>query len=509
MNRYIKANDQIHASEELKHRVVGTTPGDTRGDKKTNESDNCIIRRKRHRRWAGPIAAILVLAVIVSGGSGLFTDGKNTKSLTYTAYAISEAEYPEMAPYPDESEYIKSNGEFDDDAFSEAFDKWWDSRRTQQDQPEGFADGFDKFFKLTAKQFLSGDAGKNKVYSPLNIYMALAMLSETADGNSRQQINDLLGTEDMETLRMKASALWNANYCDDGAATSILSNSLWLNDKMTFVQDTMDTLADIYYASSYSGEMGSEKFNAALRDWINNQTGGMLEQQAEGLALEPDTVMALASTIYFKAKWNDEFSAENTKPGKFHSPAGDVECDFMNADGRSSTYFWGDRFSAVRRGFEDAGSMWLILPDEGVTPEELACDDEVMQFLKQGDDWEKSKYMIVNISMPKFDISSDIELKNGLEAMGVQDIFDAQKADFSAMTRDAEGIYLSKARHAARVQVDEEGCSAAAFTVMAAAGSGMPPEDEIDFVLDRPFMFVITGSSGQQLFAGIVNEPNL
>ena len=35
----------------------------------------------------------------------------------------------------------------------------------------------------------------------------------------------------------------------------------------------------------------------------------------------------------------------------------------------------------------------------------------------------------------------------------------------------------------------------------------MPPEDEVDFTLDRPFLFLLTSSQGQPLFAGVVNQP--
>jgi serine protease inhibitor len=55
--------------------------------------------------------------------------------------------------------------------------------------------------------------------------------------------------------------------------------------------------------------------------------------------------------------------------------------------------------------------------------------------------------------------------------------------------------------------IDEEGCTAAAYTVMLAAGAARPPEEKVDFVLDRPFLFVINGQDGQPLFVGIVNQP--
>lgn len=151
--------------------------------------------------------------------------------------------------------------------------------------------------------------------------------------------------------------------------------------------------------------------------------------------------------------------------------------------------------------------MLFLLPDEGVTPEALLSDSEAMNFLLSGGgDWEKSKYLIVNKSIPKFDVSSDLDLIEGLQALGITDVFDPETSDFTPMTTDTDGIFVSKAEHAARVKIDEEGVEAAAYTVMAMSGSGMPPEEEIDFTLDRPFLFVITGR-GMPLFAGIVNHP--
>ena len=55
---------------------------------------------------------------------------------------------------------------------------------------------------------------------------------------------------------------------------------------------------------------------------------------------------------------------------------------------------------------------------------------------------------------------------------------------------------------------NEEGVTAAAYTEMRLAGAAAPPDDEIDFVLDRPFLFVITGRDGLPLFVGTVHPPN-
>ena len=52
----------------------------------------------------------------------------------------------------------------------------------------------------------------------------------------------------------------------------------------------------------------------------------------------------------------------------------------------------------------------------------------------------------------------------------------------------------------------EEGCAAAAYTVMMMAGAAMP-QDEVDFILNRPFLFAVTGADGMSLCMGVVNQP--
>ena len=293
---------------------------------------------------------------------------------TVSKYQLAAPQYPQMAQYPDEAKFSRPNGDFDSDGFNQVYDAWQADRRKQTDQPEGYTDVLDGYLRAVIPQLLTGGSGENKVCSPINLYMALAMLAEVTDGESREQILALLGSGDVNALRAEAAAVWNANYCDDGAVTSIMANSLWLSDKISFRQVTMDALAKYDYASSFRGEMGAAAFDKALQDWIDQQTGGLLKEQSSGLTMDKETILALASTIYFRAKWDGEFSEANTAPDTFHADSGDVTCDFMRQRG-TNTYYWSDRFSAVSKRLEGSGAMWLLLPDEGVAPEELLADE--------------------------------------------------------------------------------------------------------------------------------------
>lgn len=423
-------------------------------------------------------AAIAVFAIMPRGVSGL---------------ALAEAAYPKQTKYPGA---LEINSE-----------KWHAQRRARWDCGQRINSDVNEFYKKTAAEFLSGE--ENRAYSPVNVYMALAMVGETTDGESRQQILDLLGSENIDELREDAKNMWLANYCNDGAVTSILANSIWLDEGVDFKKKAVNSLAENYYASSYRGELGSDKINEAIQKWLNEQTGGLLKNYVKDIELDPATVMALYSTVYFRAKWDYEFNKNNNDTKKFHAPGGDVDTEFMNKTGEHGTFYAGEDFGAANMRFSDGGAMWFFLPDEDKTIDDVLSSGEYLDVISKSRDyenpWKNSKSLMINFSAPKFDISSKIGLKEGLERLGVTDIFDIEKSDFSPLT-DSEA-FISAANHAARVVIDEEGCTAAAYTEMLLAGSALPPADEMDFVLDRPFVFVITSDTNQPLFIGTVVNP--
>lgn len=447
------------------------------------------------------LIGVVALCVCLAVGFCIFKAGEG--DLMAAEYAIAQAQYPETIAYPakpdgdEESEWEK---------YTELVDAYYKQNHERENRSKPYVDGLYPFYQKTIQEFLVCERKENRVYSPLNLYMALSMLAETTNGNSRAQILQLIGASGIEEVRQSAAGLWEANYAADGALECKLANSIWLKQGMKYTEETLRRLADTYHTSSFQGDMGQKKYTIALQKWLNEQTGGLLKEQAGEITLTPETILALASTIYYRARWTDHFDEKSTKEGIFHAAAGDISCDFMHQN-RAQTYFFGKNFAAVQLGFNFSGGMWLILPDEGSSVNALVQSGEVLRLIKEGHQWKDQIFIKVNLSMPKFDIMSDLDLKESLKTMGVTDIFDEKTADFSPIIAPEELPYLSKASHAARVLVDEEGCQAAAFTVMAVSGAAMPPEEQVDFVLDRPFIFAITGADNSILFLGVVEEP--
>ena len=451
--------------------------------------------KKKKRPWISAVAAVLVIAVVLGV---FFGRGGKPESVTpvpgaVKSFAVSVPQYPESVPYP-ASELT-------------GYDKWAASRAERRQFYGAGSDLKDFFAKANAA--VLGDTQQNTVFSPLNTFMALAMLAEVTDGSSRAQVLDALGVADLETLRDKAYRVWNANYSNDGAVTSIPGNSVWLSDGIDYKPETLDTLAGSYFASSFRGDFSDDRYLNAIRQWISEQTGGLLQQQAENLDMSPETVLTLLSTLYFRARWNDEFSKTDTEDAVFHGKSWDASVPFMRRDDVYGAYFFGEHFGAVRLYLREGGAMWFFLPDEGVTPDSLFRDTEAQALMAVMDDWEAQesypnhKSMKIHLSLPRFDVSSELDLKQAVASLGVTDVFSMAQAEFTPLTENVP-VAVDQIRHGARVAIDEEGVTAAAFTAIIGAGATMPPQEEMDFVLDRPFAFVITGLDGLPLFSGTV-----
>ena len=446
-------------------------------------------KKEKVKYFIGAIAAILALVLLFNLPS---------MPMVISAKAVSIASESRQIQRPDFDDYK------DRDAWRADFNKWEEEQKYLSNTTRDAVDALAPFFITGSEQFLSTQANENALWSPINAYIGLAMMTELTNGASRQQILDLFGAADIDALRQQVFAIWESAYYDNGHEISTLANSLWLEKGLNYNQDTMDNLAYYYYTSVYQGDLGSQKINNAIGAWLNNNTGGLLKNASKNINLSPDTILALYSTIYFQAKWQDQFSAKNNTTDVFHAPDGDKSATFMNKKLAQMYYYYGDKFSAVALSLKNGSLMWFILPDEGYTTADVLADGQYMQMILQ-QNWENKKWMKVNLSVPKFDINSTINLKAGLQEMGVTDVFSEEAANFNGITGDMP-IFLTAANQSVRVQIDEEGVKAAAYIEFPGAMSPAPPEEIIDFILDRPFIFAITTES-IPLFMGTVNNP--
>ena len=450
------------------------------------------------KKFFSIVLMLLVALDLLAGcgtGNGTGTnDQEDPAAETPAGIRTTMAELP--AAYEGSAEdFMYSGGEG-------TYSSWWQKRREAIEVLDVYRDGLDAYQENILKVMLSGE--ENTVFSPLNIYLALAVLAETTEGETQEEILKALHAYDEGALKTITQALWEANSSDNPALTCLLANSLWLADDRSYNEELLQQLATDWHVSSFRGQMGSEELNQALRDWTNANTKDLLKEAVEGMETKPDTIFDLVSTLYLKAAWNDPFQEEMTEEELFHGKTNEVMVPMLKKTDLMD-YYRGEHFGAVSLGVSECGQAFLILPDEGAELQEVIGADSFYALIREGWEYEDREDYLVNLALPKFTVTAKSNLKETMAALGIQKVFDSEQADFSPLTE--EKTVLDKAEHAASLIIDEDGITGAAYTEMAAAeGAAIMEPEQIDFILDRPFAFVITARDGSILFAGTVTD---
>jgi serpin B len=109
---------------------------------------------------------------------------------------------------------------------------------------------------------------------------------------------------------------------------------------------------------------------------------------------------------------------------------------------------------------------------------------------------------LVDVWLPRFETSTDIDLKPIMQKLGMPDAFDRVKANFSRFCNVE--VYISLMKQVAKVKLDEEGTEAAAVTVIGVNEKAAGPGPEyVTFRANHPFLYVISEKqTGAVLFIG-------
>lgn len=453
------------------------------------------VRRPAYLRWVAAAACLVLLAGAALGISGIFRKKDTAISEETLGLTMYLADYPEKAGEGMSGEaFMEGEGHYD----------WWKKYIEKIQKSEHLQSDLQGFYQKMMEKLVASD-DENTVCSPINTYIAFSMLAEVTDGNTRQQILDVLDAPDIGTLRKNVALLWNGNYADTPVLKSVLANSIWMREGLKYNEKTLKTLCENYYASSFIGDTGSKEMAEALRKWIDDNTGGLLTEYTKDIGMDPDTVMEIVSTLYFKAGWTEPFYGKFTDEETFHGSKGDTTVNMMHKTCMTGVYK-SSKFTAVGIPLTDSGEMHFILPKEDVDVSELVSDPEIFKSMSFDNEDEKWSAPIVHLSLPRFRVSKKYDLKDTMKELGLTEVFAPDRSDFTPLTADTENLYVSKADHAAMIEIDEKGVTGAAYTDIAVAEGAADPDDEIDLVFDRPFMFIVTGKDGSILFSGIVRN---
>lgn len=345
----------------------------------------------------------------------------------------------------------------------------------------------------------------NWLVSPFSLQCALGMLSNGANGETHDEILYTLGLSQysQEEVNVYFKKLIEGLHTVNSAITVKTSNSVWGNAGVPLKDDFQKMNIENYFAMVSQLDFSDPSAVDQINAWCNQTTEGLIPSILD--EVNPTATVYLLNSLYFKARWESEFAPEKTQEGDFNTSSGKVvKADFMQTQ-RMAAYVENEWFTSTSLSYQnDSYVMRLILPQPEISI------DQVLQALSESDEnlWKNTILADINLKMPRFALENKLDLVSTLQALGMEKVF-TNEADFSSMSDIS--TYISLVQQATRLKVDEDGSEGAAVTVIEGYLSDLMrplPEEEVDFFLDRPFLFqIIESSTGTVLFMGQVGSP--
>lgn len=494
---YRRANESLHLEEAVRERIreacrdvkkaqeAGT--GRTAAQERRREENH--MKRKKGWLYGGAAAAGLLLgvAVFLFGRPGGLTGGG------VSAHVLAAAEYPAALAFDDREGYR-------------------DLVDRIGDVPEEFSQALSRFAVDSAYLALGQETEKNLCYSPLSLYMALAIAAETAGGETREEILSCLHY-DGDSLADEMHRYLTLRFKDNEITVVKAANSLWLNERAAsgewwqYREDTLQRLAESYQTDSYAGDFGSPKLQEDMSSWVVKQTKGLLGGDAEDFALEEDGALSILSTLYYYDQWYSRFNKDNNIEDIFTCQDGtQVTAEYMRTTKNPYPVLAVEGYTAASLSMKGGSRITFVLPDEGVSPADILADETAMARLLGLTEEPETVRAEVRFYIPKYQFQSSLDLTETAKGLGLASAFSPETADFSGITGDAKlPVWLNGIRQQTSMSIDEKGCEAAAFTQIDYAGAAPPIDNIVEFKLNRPFLIIV--SVGEPYFIGVINRP--
>jgi len=349
----------------------------------------------------------------------------------------------------------------------------------------------------------------NLIYSPASISTALALTYAGARGDTALEMATVLHF-DLEPDRLHAAFAGLLASLEEAARPPgcelRMANALWPQDGYTFQPEFLRIGRLQYQAGLQTVDyVGStELARRTINTWVAEQTAGRIKDLIKRGILTADTRLVLTNAIYFKGQWLYKFDRQATRPGPFTLLDGTQTQVPLMRQAAELPYAEPDGLQVLELPYAgEELSMVVLLPRaaDGLPALEQALSAKALA------GWlAKLGRQKVNVVLPRFKMTSDLELRDALSALGMRDAF-TDKADFSGMD-GTHYLFLSQVVHQAYIEVNEEGSEAAAATgvVMKLRATPAPPPE---FRADHPFLLLIRDTrNGSILFLGRVANPS-
>ena len=355
---------------------------------------------------------------------------------------------------------------------------------------EGSKTGFAlSFFKEVNKMSNPSD---NVVTSPYSAGVALSMLEEGAQGQTKAELDNALN-----------GCLFSNQKLQGGDSVTVKSaNSLWLDSDFSVRNHYVSLLQKDYDALVETLRFSDPATVRAINNWCAENTEGKIGEIIDRLT--PGDVMVLLNALYFNAPWQDRFDPAMTSKADFLAVSGLRKVDMLYRRGHYNYAEYQGCQMIELPYMASTYSMYVVLPPQGMNIDALVpylnenIYDQAMNMLAPVE---------VKFRMPKLKMETEMLLNDVLMGMGVKTAFTGA-ADFKGIS-EMGPLVLSQVKQKCYIDVSESGTEAAAVTSIQVRLTSVRPENDVKtMTVDRPYLFFIADrESDNILFAGKIVNP--
>ena len=352
--------------------------------------------------------------------------------------------------------------------------------------------------------------GGSFVVSPISVGYLLGMLHEGADGETRLQINNVLGLcGSVQDINEYFKKIMDEAPNADPTVTVKTANCINLISGYSLIPQYKADMQNYYNALADVVGYDESSIVDKINNWCKKNTDGMIPEILKNGELNPNRVMYLLNAVYFKASWAENFDPNQTRDRNFTKLDGTtVMLPMMHLETRAA-YGKNDLCKLLRLPYGNGGySMVVMLPNEGKTVGDVIKNLSAQSLKEQLHQMRSTR---VDILMPRFTAENETNLAPILSALGMPRAFSRNDAEFPNMVQkqnnenDIGCLYVSMMKQKAKIEVNEEGTKAAAVTIaeMSTRSAVLNPPQREEFHATRPFVYyIVENSTGTIYFMG-------
>ncbi|MBD5544857.1 MAG: serpin family protein [Lachnospiraceae bacterium] len=377
---------------------------------------------------------------------------------------------------------------------------------------EQFKTGINNFSFQIFEQL---EDSENIFISPYSMAIAISMLDNGAEGSSKEEIEQMLGIEDLENWN--ACVAYYMSLHEEDASKLLTANSLWLSEDIAISDnaenDFFNPVKQYYHSEKNQMDLTSEDTMNQINSWVSDNTKGMIDSILDE-PLDVNIKMALLNAVYFKGEWKEPFEEENTEKGQFYGKDETSQADMMYQANAKYKYLEKDNLKAIELPYENGKIvMDILIPISAEEGNEKSKNmNELFSSLSMEEKVELFAALSVTdeqtisiLELPKFELEYGVkDISTALQAIGMKAPFD--DFGFSKISPD---VKVEKVLHKAKIQIDEKGTEASAATTVTMVNdiAAFVDEEIKEFIVDQPFIFVIRDVENDMiLFMGSIQN---